>query len=58
MYLNTRNRVLGWEDVYKGSLNAAQVRVGELFKGPIRRNAASVIIAHNHPSQDPSPQPG
>jgi DNA repair protein RadC len=57
MYLNTRNRVLGWEDVYKGSLNSAQVRVGELFKGPIRRNASAVILAHNHPSQDPTPSP-
>jgi len=57
MYLNTRNRVLGWEDVYRGSLNTSQVRVGELFKGAIRRNAASVLIAHNHPSGDPSPSP-
>ena len=57
MYLNTRNRVLGWEDVYKGSLNQSQVRIGEIFKGAIRRNAASVIIAHNHPSGDPSPSP-
>ncbi len=57
MYLNTRNRVLGWEDVYKGPLNQSQVRIGELFKGAIRRNAASVIIAHNHPSGDPSPSP-
>jgi DNA repair protein RadC len=57
MYLNTRNRVLGWEDVYKGSLNQSQVRIGEVFKGAIRRNAASVIIAHNHPSGDPTPSP-
>lgn len=57
LYLNTRNRVLGWEDVYKGSLNQSQVRVGELFKGAIRRNAASIIIAHNHPSGDPTPSP-
>ena len=57
MYLNTRNKVLGWEDVYKGSLNQSQVRIGEVFKGAIRRNAASVIVAHNHPSGDPTPSP-
>ena len=57
MHLNTRNRVLGWEDVYKGSLNQSQVRIGEIFKGAIRRNAASIIIAQNHPSGDPSPSP-
>jgi DNA repair protein RadC len=57
LYLNTRNRVLGMEDVYKGSLNSSQVRIGELFKGAIRRNAASILIAHNHPSGDPAPSP-
>ena len=57
IYLNTRNRVLGWEDVYRGSLNQSQVRIGELFKGAIRKNAASVICLHNHPSGDPTPSP-
>jgi len=57
IYLNTRNCVLAWEDVYKGSLNQSQVRIGELFKGAIRRNAASIILAHNHPSGDPTPSP-
>jgi DNA repair protein RadC len=55
--LDTRNRVLGIENVYRGSLNSSQVRVGELFKNAIRRNAAAVIIAHNHPSGDPTPSP-
>ncbi len=57
IHLNTRNRVLGMEDVYRGSLNASQVRVGEVFKSAIRRNAAAIIIAHNHPSGDPAPSP-
>jgi len=57
LYLNTRNHVLAWEDVYRGTLNQSQVRVGELFKGAIRRNAAAIIVAHNHPSGDPSPSP-
>jgi DNA repair protein RadC len=38
-------------------LNSSQVRVGELFRAAIQHNAASVIIAHNHPSGDPSPSP-
>jgi DNA repair protein RadC len=57
IHLNTRNRVLGMEDVYRGSLNSSQVRVGELFKSAIRKNASAVIIAHNHPSGDPTPSP-
>ena len=55
--LDTRNTVVDIVQLYKGSLNSSQVRVGELFKEAIRRNAASIILAHNHPSGDPSPSP-
>jgi DNA repair protein RadC len=55
--LDVRNRVLDIVDVYKGSVNSSHVRVGEMFKAAIRRNAVSIIIAHNHPSGDPSPSP-
>lgn len=55
--LDTRNRVLAIETLYRGSLNSSQVRVGELFREAIRRNAAAVIVAHNHPSGDPTPSP-
>ena len=55
--LDTRNRVESVADVYKGSLNSSQVRVGELFKAAVRRGSASIIIVHNHPSGDPTPSP-
>jgi DNA repair protein RadC len=55
--LDTRNRVLDLIEVYHGSLNASMVRVGELFKPALQRNAASVLVAHNHPSTDPTPSP-
>ena len=55
--LDTRNRMIHIEEVYKGSLNSSQVRVGELFRAAIQRNAASIILAHNHPSGDPTPSP-
>jgi DNA repair protein RadC len=55
--LDTRNRVLGMPTVYKGSLNTSVVRVGELFRDAIRANAAAIIVAHNHPSGDPTPSP-
>ena len=57
LLLDTRNRVLHIEEVYRGSLNSSQVRVGELFKAAIRRNAAAIIVVHNHPSGDPTPSP-
>ncbi len=55
--VDTRNRVLKIEEVYHGSLNASQVRVGEIFKTAIRQNAAALIVVHNHPSGDPTPSP-
>lgn len=57
LLLDTRNHVLGKEDIYRGSVNTSQVRVGEVFKAAIRRNATAVIIVHNHPSGDPTPSP-
>lgn len=55
--LDTRNRVLHIESVYRGSVNTSQVRVGELFKSAVRRNAAALVVVHNHPSGDPAPSP-
>ena len=40
-----------------GSLNTTVVRVGELFREPIRYSGAGIVIAHNHPSGDPTPSP-
>ena len=41
--------------IYRGTLNAANMRVGEVFRDAVRHNCASIIICHNHPSGDPSP---
>jgi len=55
--LDTRNRVQDIVLLYKGSLNTAVVRVGEVFKEALRRNMASIVLVHNHPSTDPTPSP-
>ncbi len=55
LYLDTRNRLLGSDMVYVGSLNASHIRVAEIFRDAIKRNCAAVVVAHNHPSGDPSP---
>ncbi|MCP4415979.1 MAG: DNA repair protein RadC [Chloroflexi bacterium] len=54
--LDTRNRVLAIQTVYKGSLNSSMIRIGEIFRPAIEAPAAAIIIAHNHPSgrADPS----
>lgn len=55
--LDTKNRVQEIALVYQGNLNSSLVRVSELFKPAIRRNSAAILVAHNHPSLDPTPSP-
>lgn len=53
--LNTKNEVIDIDKLYQGSLNSSTVRIAEVFKGAVRRNAAGIIVVHNHPSGDPTP---
>ncbi len=53
--LGTKNQLLRVIEVSVGSLNASIVHPRELFKEAVRASAASVIVAHNHPSGDPTP---
>ncbi len=55
--LDTKNRVQQITTIYIGSVNSAMIRVGEVYKEAIRRNSAALIVAHNHPSGDPTPSP-
>jgi len=57
LVLDTKNRVISEEKLYRGSLNSSTVRIGEVFRAGIKRNAAAVIVVHNHPSGDPTPSP-
>jgi DNA repair protein RadC len=53
--LNTKNAVTGMVTVYAGNLAGSSVRVGEVFRDAVRRQAAGLVVVHNHPSGDPSP---
>ncbi|PZN11013.1 MAG: JAB domain-containing protein, partial [Bacillota bacterium] len=55
--LNTRHYVVGVELISIGTLNGAMVHPREVFRAAIRRGAAALILAHNHPSGDPTPSP-
>jgi len=55
LLLNTKNHVLSREEISVGSLNASIVHPREIFKIPLQKSAASIILVHNHPSGDPSP---
>lgn len=53
--LNTRNKVIGVSTISVGTLNASLVHPREVFREAVVRSAASVILAHNHPSDDLEP---
>jgi DNA repair protein RadC len=53
--LDSRKRLLGCELVSVGSLDASIVHPREVFKGALLNNAHSVMVAHNHPSQEARP---
>ena len=55
LYLNARNQVIHKEVVSIGSLCASIVHPREVFRAAVQHSAASVIMAHNHPSGDVSP---
>jgi DNA repair protein RadC len=53
--LNTKNVATAVTSVYVGNLAGSNVRVGEVFSDAVRRHAAAVVVAHNHPSGDATP---
>jgi len=55
LFLNTKNQVIHRQTIFIGSLNASIVHPREVFREAVKRSAASIIVAHNHPSGDPSP---
>ena len=57
VYLDTQNRILNERRLTIGLLNSSLVHPREVFAPAIARSAASLILAHNHPSGDPEPSP-
>lgn len=55
LWLNTTNKVQGYEIISEGILNASVVAPREVFRGAIVSTSASIILAHNHPSGNPEP---
>lgn len=55
--LDVRHRLLSVQVVSTGSIDAAPVHPREVFSPAIRDGAAAVVLAHNHPSGDPTPSP-
>ena len=54
-WLNSVNKILGFEVVTEGLLNSSLVHPREVFRGAIVATSAAILIAHNHPSGNPEP---
>jgi DNA repair protein RadC len=55
--LSTKNEVLAYHEMSRGTLDAALVHPRDVFRTALLANAASVLVAHNHPSDDVTPSP-
>lgn len=55
LLLNTRRRLIRVEEVLDGTIDQLLVHPREVFKRAIAANAAAIVLAHNHPSGDPTP---
>lgn len=50
LFLNTKNQIIHRQTIFIGSLNASIVHPREVYREAVKRSAASIIVAHNHPS--------
>lgn len=57
LLLDTKHHVLDSPTIYVGNVNTSVVRVCELFREAVKLNCPAIIVAHNHPSGDPTPSP-
>lgn len=56
LFLDTRHRALAFEELFRGTIDGAEVHPREIVRRALAHNAAAVIVGHNHPSgsRDPS----
>lgn len=55
LMLDSKHRVIAFEEVFRGTLDSASVYPREIVKTALEHNAAAIILVHNHPSGDPEP---
>lgn len=54
-YLDSRGRIIGTERVYRGTFDRATVSTSDAIRTALLLNARGIVVAHNHPSGDPTP---
>jgi DNA repair protein RadC len=56
-YLNNRHRLIAFEELFRGTVDCAQVHPRDVLRQALHHNATAVIFAHNHPSGTLEPSP-
>ncbi len=57
LFLDNKHRIIAFEEMFRGTVDSASVYPREIVKRALEHNSAALILAHNHPSGDPSPSP-
>lgn len=57
IYLDNRHRLIAFEELFRGTVDCAQVHPREVLRQVLLHNATAVIVAHNHPSGSLEPSP-
>ncbi|MFJ7663141.1 DNA repair protein RadC [Lysinibacillus sp. NPDC097162] len=57
LFLDVKNQIIHKKTIFIGGLNASIVHPREIFREAVKRSAATIICAHNHPSGVPTPSP-
>lgn len=57
VFLTTKHTLIGFQEVSRGTLDGTLAHPREIFRAAYVANAGGIILAHNHPSGDPSPSP-
>jgi DNA repair protein RadC len=55
VFLNTRRRMIGVQNISQGTLDTVHVHAREVFAAAIAKRASAIVLVHNHPSGDPTP---
>lgn len=55
LYTNTKGRIIGVQEIGRGSLDSVIASPRLIVRSALLVDAASIIVAHNHPSGDPTP---
>ena len=58
LLLNSRRQPISVHQIYQGSINRTVIRAAEVYRPAVLENAPFLLLAHNHPSGDPTPSAG